>query len=259
MPNCAAVLSETYQEISHFLCLSLAKVQRLTVIVSQSIMFCCCTAEELGKWQPLCRQMLLLETITMCTDWCKYCWLYQAAYFVCFSLHLNIYAISGNVRVQSLQLFYKYVLLEDMDDLIFTLQQTYQSSAPWRSVSGFTASERGHKQVGWANYHIQSKKPHHWSAYAWVNSNVLIYVVSSCTLGWHWVSAWWIPRAQSVKSSCGYQDSPDTHSPMINFPSSILWPAFTHQHQSNTSKYSEWLNAFSPPGILQTKMASEGK
>lgn len=47
---------------------------------------------------------------------------------------------------------------------------------------------------------------------------------------------------------------------MINFPSSILQPALTHQHQPNTSKYSEWLNAFPSPGILQDQNGiGEGK
>lgn len=258
MPNCAAVLSETYQEISHFLCLSLAKVQRLTVIVSQSIMFCCCTAEELGKWQPLCRQTLLLETIRMCIDvqilltlpGGLFCLFFFAFDYLCnkwectcaiSAIILQICTFRGHGWLD----FHAATNVPKLSPLTVCVRVYCE----WKRAQTSRVSQLSHTV----------KKTHHWSAYAWVNSNVLIYVVSSRTLGWHWVSAWWIPRAQSVKSSCGYQDSPDTHSPMINFPSSILWPAFTHQHQSNTSKYSEWLNAFSSPGILQTKMASEGK
>lgn len=149
----------------------------------------------------------------------------------------------------------KSIIKKDLEGekYFFTLHCMY--------MLGFTGSYNnlgGYKEAGWVNYPVQSTKAHHWSVDAWTNSNVLIYVVSSCILRWHRVSAWWILQAQSVKSSCGCQDSPDTHSPMINFPSFILWSALTHQHQSNTSKYSEWLNAFYSPGILQTKMALGG-
>lgn len=85
------------------------------------------------------------------------------------------------------------------------------------------------------------------------NNNLISRWVSDGT----GVSAWWIFWAACVKSSCGCQDSPDSHSLMINFPSSIPWPALTRRRPSNRSKYSEWLNAFSSQGTLSTEMASQ--
>lgn len=63
---------------------------------------------------------------------------------------------------------------------------------------------------------------------------------------------------QSVKNCSGCQDSPDTHSMMINVPSSILWPALTHQLQSSTSTVSGLMH-FTLQGSRRPKWHQEGK
>lgn len=70
----------------------------------------------------------------------------------------------------------------------------------------------------------------------------LICVVSAVRTGMGLLE-WWIFQPGCVKSSCGCQDSPDTHSVLINLPFRRPGLAPAHQHQSSTSKYSEWLNA----------------
>lgn len=58
---------------------------------------------------------------------------------------------------------------------------------------------------------------------------------------------WWIFQPGCVKSSCGCQDSPDTHSVLINLPFRRPGPAPTHQHQFSTSKYSGLMHLHSVP------------
>lgn len=57
----------------------------------------------------------------------------------------------------------------------------------------------------------------------------------------------WISWAQGVKSSCGSEGSPDAHSPLINFLSSIMKCALSHRHRAAQVN----LSSGSPNRLLQ--------